>query len=173
MPRSRYVVQDADRPHFVTCTVHGWLPVFTQPEAAQVIIDCWRFLQGNREFILFGYVIMVNHLHFVGASPDLTKTVREFKSFTARKILNILRADGAYPFIEQLTDGSARCKLWRTGSHPEQVRDTKMLRQKLTYMHGNPVKRGYVDDPLHWRHSSARNYAGLEGLIEVMTDWQL
>jgi hypothetical protein len=35
-----------------------------------------------------------------------------------------------------------------------------MMLQKLEYMHVNPVKRGYVDDPLHWRYSSARNYAG-------------
>jgi putative transposase len=46
-----------------------------------------------------------------------------------------------------------------------------MLRQKLEYIHRNPVKRGYVDDPVHWRYSSARNYAGQPGLIEVFTDW--
>jgi hypothetical protein len=33
------------------------------------------------------------------------------------------------------------------------------------------VKRGYIDDPVHWRYSSARNYAGMEGLIEVFTEW--
>lgn len=42
-----------------------------------------------------------------------------------------------------------------------------MLRQKLEYIHFNPVKRGYVDRPEDWRHSSARNYAGLAGLIDV------
>ena len=35
------------------------------------------------------------------------------------------------------------------------------------YIHLNPVKRGYVDRAEHWRYSSARNYAGAEGLIEV------
>jgi putative transposase len=30
--------------------------------------------------------------------------------------------------------------------------------QKLEYMHNNPVRRGYVDDPMHWRYSSARDY---------------
>ncbi len=43
--------------------------------------------------------------------------------------------------------------------------------QKLAYIHENPVKRGYVDDPVHWRYSSARNDAGLTGLIEVETRW--
>ena len=36
---------------------------------------------------------------------------------------------------------------------------------------GYPVVRGYVDDPVHWRYSSARNYAGQLGLIDVVTDW--
>jgi hypothetical protein len=46
-----------------------------------------------------------------------------------------------------------------------------VLRQKLDYIHQNPVKRGYVDSPEHWRYSSARNYAGQVGLIEVFTAW--
>ena len=46
-----------------------------------------------------------------------------------------------------------------------------MLLQKLEYIHNNPVKRGYVDDPSHLRYSSARNYAGLPGLIEVFREW--
>jgi hypothetical protein len=46
-----------------------------------------------------------------------------------------------------------------------------MMRQKIDYIHYNPVKRGFVDEPEHWRYSSARNYAGLPGLIDVATDW--
>ncbi|MNG28006.1 hypothetical protein D3C84_1132010 [compost metagenome] len=42
-----------------------------------------------------------------------------------------------------------------------------VMRQKLDYIHFNPVKRGYVDLPEQWRYSSARNYAGMEGLIEI------
>ncbi|WOD39955.1 hypothetical protein RRF56_04030 [Nodosilinea sp. E11] len=42
-----------------------------------------------------------------------------------------------------------------------------MMRQKLEYIHNNPVKRGYVDSPKHWRYSSARNYLGEPGLIAV------
>jgi steroid 5-alpha reductase family enzyme len=42
-----------------------------------------------------------------------------------------------------------------------------MLRQKVEYIHQNPVKRGYVDDPAHWRYSSYRNYLGEAGLLPV------
>jgi len=45
------------------------------------------------------------------------------------------------------------------------------MRQKVEYIHNNPVARGYVDDPVRWRYSSARNYARQAGLIEVVTQW--
>ena len=62
-------------------------------------------------------------------------------------------------------------QLWQEGSHPECIEGDVMLRQKLEYIHNNPVKRGFVDDPEHWRWSSARCYAGCEGLVEVFRDW--
>ncbi len=46
-----------------------------------------------------------------------------------------------------------------------------MMWQKLEYIHNNPVVRGYVNDPIHWRYSSARNYAGQVGLVPVTTQW--
>ena len=46
-----------------------------------------------------------------------------------------------------------------------------MLLEKLEYIHDNPVKRGYVDKPEHWRYSSARNYLGGDALIPVYTEW--
>jgi putative transposase len=62
-------------------------------------------------------------------------------------------------------------QVWQEGSKPKQIGSDEMMLQKLEYVHNNPVKRGYVDDPVHWRYSSARNYAGLPGLIEVVTNW--
>ncbi|NQT53388.1 hypothetical protein HQ576_15120 [bacterium] len=61
--------------------------------------------------------------------------------------------------------------MWREGSHPQLIQGEPMMRQKVDYIHQNPVRRGYVDDPLHWRYSSARDYAGEVGLIPVCTDW--
>ncbi|MAK90224.1 MAG: transposase, partial [Oleibacter sp.] len=48
---------------------------------------------------------------------------------------------------------------------------SEMMRQKIEYIHQNPVKRGYVDQDEHWRYSSARDYAGSEGLLPVDKSW--
>jgi hypothetical protein len=45
------------------------------------------------------------------------------------------------------------------------------MRQKIEYIHHNPVKRGLVDDPVQWIYSSSANYAGLPGLLDVEQKW--
>jgi len=39
--------------------------------------------------------------------------------------------------------------------------------QKLDYLHYNPVVAGWVDEPEHYLYSSARDYAGDKGLIDI------
>jgi putative transposase len=177
MSRSRYRFNDEHYPHYFTCSVVEWLPVFARPDVATIVLDSWRFLQKHGRLTLLGYVIMENHLHAIATSPNLSKEVGDFKSFTARKIIDLLqvRHDSV---VELLEFFKARHKtgqqfqVWQEGSHPQQVSTEEMLIQKLEYIHYNPVKRGYVDEPTDWRYSSARNYAGREGLIEVCTDWR-
>jgi len=45
------------------------------------------------------------------------------------------------------------------------------MRQKIDYIHQNPVKRGYIEQPEHWRYSSARDYVGVDGLLPVDKSW--
>jgi REP element-mobilizing transposase RayT len=178
MSRSRYRFGEAHYPHFMTCTVVGWLPVFTRPQCVQIVLDSWQFLQDQKRLTLLGYVVMENHLHFIATSPNLSKEVGNFKSFTARKMIDWLQERGEESLLRQLTDEKDVFKvdrahqLWQEGSHPKQILNEEMMEQKLTYIHYNPVRRGYVDDPTHWRYSSARNYAAQQGLVAVVTDWR-
>ncbi len=46
-----------------------------------------------------------------------------------------------------------------------------MYAQKAEYIHYNPVRRGYVDQPEHWNYSSARNYfLDDDSIIKVKKD---
>ncbi len=177
MPRSRYRIGETEYPYFLNCTVAGWLPVFTRPEAVQIVLDCWDFLRQNREFVLYGYVVLENHLHLIASAPDLTNAMKSFKMFTAKAIIELLERHSAEMPLRHLRALKLRHKtrseyqVWQEGSHPKQIANEEMMRQKLEYMHNNLVKRGYVNEAVHWRYSSARNYAGLRSLIDVGADW--
>jgi REP element-mobilizing transposase RayT len=177
MARSRYRFAEHDRPHFLTCTVVEWLPVFTRQEAAQVLFDAWAHQQQHKGLRLYGFVVLENHLHAVAQAPDLPKTWRGFKSFTARRLLELLREHGARLLLERMAfafkaqRADREHQFWQEGSHPQGIEGEAMLRQKLEYIHNNPVKRGFVDRPEDWRWSSARNYLGRQGVVDVYTGW--
>ena len=177
MGRSRYEILEPGYPHFLTCTVHNWVPVFSRPAAAQLVIDSWKFLIEQRRIVLFGWVLMENHVHWVAQADDLGNQIHDFKAFTAKKILDRLRLDDEASVLRRLGSGSIARRgdrthqFWEEGSHPQALISDAMMPQKLEYIHDNPIKRGYVDQPQHWRYSSARDYAGESGLIPVTTSW--
>jgi len=175
MGRSRYTITEADKSHFMTCTVMEWLPVFTRPEVVQIILDCWQFQQQEKGLKLYGYVVLENHLYFIAQAPNLNKCMQEFKLFTARQIIDHLKNKHVKQILTRLR--FAKCahktdceyQFWQEGVHAEMVFSDDIMREKLIYIHNNPVKRGYVDKAEHWRYSSARNYEAQMGVIEVDT----
>ena len=59
-------------------------------------------------------------------------------------------------------------QLWQQDNHPIELYDVKILHQKLDYIHYNPVVAGIVERPEDYLYSSARDYCGLPGLIDVI-----
>jgi len=177
MARSRYKIIERSQPHFLTCTILDWIPLFMNPEIVEIILGSLRFLQQEARLTLYAYVIMENHLHLVAAGDDLGKEIGDFKSYTAREIIEYLKARHFVHLLEKLRLGKLRHRtdrtyqVWQEGVHPELIQGQEMMRQKIEYIHANPVSRGYVDDPTHWRYSSARNYNGEPGLLEVAKEW--
>ena len=177
MARDRYKFIDGEHPHFMTCTIVNWIPIFSSKTCAEFVLSSLRFLQENKRITLFAYVILENHLHLIASAKDLSKEVGNFKSFTARQIIDYLQEKKANRVLKQLAENrldyrtDRTYQLWQQGSHPKVIQGEQMMRQKINYIHQNPVKRGYVDEAIHWRYSSARNYEGMKGLIPVELGW--
>jgi putative transposase len=116
---------------------------------------------------------MENHLHLLASAANLSKEIGNFKSFTARSIIDCLQKNQSNSLLAHLKSAKQPYKhdqqyqLWQEGFHPQAILTQAMFKQKLEYIHNNPVKRGYVDEPAHWRYSSYRNYMGEEGLLKV------
>lgn len=177
MGKSRYKIYEPTHPHFVTCTVLHWIPIFTRVESVQIILDTLEFLKIKDNLKIFSYVVLENHLHLVVQSNDLNKTMESFKKFTAKKILEMLKEENVTTILEQLSfykkshHKGKDYQVWEEGYQPKLMQSDEMMISKIIYIHHNPVKRGYVDEACHWRYSSARDYEGGVGLIGVERFW--
>jgi len=153
-----------------------WIPIFTRPEAVDIVLESLRFLMKDG-LKVFAYVILENHLHLIAQSEDLGRDIARLKSFTAKQLVQYLSEKNVKLVLDQLAfykkahKGDRAYQLWQEGCHPEWIQNDEMMREKIEYIHQNPVKRGYVDVAEHWRYSSARNYAGQIGLLDVAVTW--
>lgn len=174
MPRSRYkILTEGKHPYFITSSVVNWTPVFGNTAIANIVFESLAFLQKQKRLSLHAYVLMENHLHLIVSADDLAKEMRNFKSFTARKSIDWYQEHNKQWILGQLREHRKHHKtdqsyqFWQEGFHPKLIQTDVMLQNKLEYIHNNPVERGFIDDPAHWRYSSYRNYMGLEGVIGV------
>ena len=173
MGRSRYKIYEPIAPHFITCTILHWIPIFTRVETTDIIYESLKYLQKSDNLKLHAYVILENHLHLVASSDDIGKSMRKFKTHTAKEILKYLQEKNVKTILEQLAfykkahKKNATYQLWQEGIQPKLIVNEKMMIDRINYIHHNPVKRGYIDDAKCWRYSSARNYKDMDGLIEI------
>ena len=151
-------------------TVVHWSPVFVKKERMDVLVDSLRYCIENKGLNVFAYCIMKTHLHMLVNTDDphhLKDTIRDFKKFVTKRIVNLLKTERDEESVRLLKLFShearfsakhARYKLWMVGNHAIEVSDEKMAWIKINYIHNNPVKAGYVPYHYNWEYSSASNY---------------
>ena len=170
--RSRYKIYESHGAHFITSTVVEWLPVFISPACCDILVRSLEHCRIHRGLKIYGWVIMENHFHAVVEGEDLADTVANFKKFTAHEILAQLGVERREWLLNQLAfycaahKTASKHQVWQEGVHPQQIMGDEMMRQKLDYLHNNPVKRGWVTAPEHWRYSSAHEWLG--GALPVL-----
>jgi len=171
--RSRYRITEENYPYFMTTTTVAWIPVFTRKPYLELLINSLNFCRQHKDLKILAYVIMDNHIHLVVAGEKLSDTIKEFKSYTAREIVLLAQEENKSWLLNQLqfhkhdhkTD--SHHQVWQEGFHPQQIYSEEVLRQKVAYLHHNPVRAGLVARAEDWFYSSARNYAGLPAPLEI------
>jgi REP element-mobilizing transposase RayT len=170
--RSRYRINNENAAHFITSTIVEWLPVFNTEGCCDIIIRSLDYCRERKGLKIYAWVIMDNHFHAMLSGPDLSRTITDLKKFTAREILEQLKVEGREWLLNQLAYYRAAHKrasvhqIWQEGVHPQSIASDAIMLQKLEYLHSNPVKRGLVASPEHWRYSSAHEW--LPGAIPVL-----
>ena len=95
MTKEGYVIRDQSKAHFITATVVDWVDVFSRKIYRDSIIDCLNFYVKNKGMLVYGYVIMSNHIHLVlqSSAGELSDLLRDFKKFTAKTILEKIKTE--------------------------------------------------------------------------------
>ena len=126
---------------------------------------------------IYGYCIMPSHVHLIfrSATGDPSGLIRDFKGFTARKMLKLIAENPQESRREWLlwmfekagskNSNVEKMQFWQQHNQPIEIWSYPVFKQKLDYIHNNPIETGFVTDPTDWKYSSARNYGNNDHTI--------
>ena len=173
-----YTIKEQEKAHFITATVVDWIDVFSRKSYRDYIIECFDYCIKNKGMILYGYVIMSNHIHMIIQSNDgkLSDLLRDFKKFTAKTILEKIQSEPEsrrewmlerFKLATKTHSRNKNYQFWQYGNHAEEIFTEQFLWSKLDYIHMNPVRAGIVIKMDDYVYSSASNYMNVTGIIQV------
>ncbi len=166
--------------YFITNVIFCRFPVFTQPSFIISIIDSLNFYRYKQSYKVLGYVVMPDHLHVIiwpFGEASVSDIMRDFKRFTSGRIARQAQVEDKKEWLDAFRAAGkkterAEYKVWQDDYWDTNIFSDEMLRQKLDYMHNNPVRARLIDNPSEYPYSSYRNYELDDNtLIEIDKDW--
>ncbi|WP_319499923.1 transposase [uncultured Draconibacterium sp.] len=182
MPADNYFISDQNASYFLTFTVVNWLDVFTRKEYKIVVVDSLNYCIKNKGLTVFIWCLMSNHLHLVCRAKErnsISAIVRDFKKFTSKAIVKMIqeipesRRDWLLYHFESAGKFDNRIqhfKFWQETNHAVLLDTSEKIDQRINYTHENPVKALIVAQPHEYLFSSAIDYSGTKGLVDVEID---
>lgn len=172
-------IKDENALYFLTCATVEWIDVFTKLKYKKVFVDSLNYCIKNKGLEVYAWVLMSNHFHMIAKAKvgfNLSGIFRDMKKHITNEILRIIfeepEARRSWILGEMKKAGRNNSKrqtyqLWRNDNHPIHLFSTKIIAQKVRYIHNNPVKEGLVSNPEDYVFSSARDYSGENGLVGI------
>ena len=143
-----------DRIYFITCTTKNWYYIFDRHNRWKTLADSVKYCQKHKGLKVFAYVFMLNHIHLLVESPDVSGFLRDFKKHTSFELMKNMQK--TEPTVAELFKGEGdKYSIWQKTNMPKLVETEKFFAQKKEYIEFNPVRKNYVELPEHWVHSSA------------------
>jgi putative transposase len=158
--------------HFITFSCYRRRPLLGTARARDCFVKILDLVRSKRKFLLLGFVVMPEHVHLLVSEPAASNPSVALQVLK-QQVSRSLRKKRKRPPAGQLRLKFAEAQMeethfWQRRFYDFNVWSEKKFKEKLAYMHANPVKRGLVFHPNDWPWSSWRHYAfGEKGLIRV------
>ena len=125
---------------------------------------------------------MSNHIHCLCRASkgySLSDIIRDYKKFTAKKIIKLIEVGAEsrkewmlkkFEYAGQRLNRISNYKFWKDDNHAIEISDleTKLIEQKLDYIHNNPMNSMIVFEPQEYVFSSAKDYCNEKGLVNIV-----
>jgi putative transposase len=174
-----YKFRDNSKLYFITYTVINWIDVFIRKPYMDILVESWKYCQQKKGLEIYSWVIMPSHVHLIiGTNKNpLDNIVRDMKSFTSTQLKKTIRGYLGESrntwMLNMMRDAGMKnsnnndWQFWQQHNMPLEIDSNEMFYRVMNYIHRNPVKAGFVRHEKDWLYSSAGDFHGQKGLIDL------
>lgn len=173
--------------YFVSFATVYWLDVFTRQVYFNVLADSIHYCRAEKGMELYAYCFMPSHacpelgrrVHFIfrSSNEQPMELLQAFKKHTAKKVIEAIENNPQESRKEWLLwmferagkkqGNVSKYQFWQHHNKPIELWSESVVKQKIDYIHNNPVESGFVTNPVEWKYSSARNYQDDSTILEI------
>jgi len=153
----RVIHDDQLHAHFVTFSCYRRRRLLDDDRAKGVVLGVLNSQLVGRKATCVGFVVMPDHVHAIVWFPipgQLSLFIQQWKRLSSHQIRRLVHGK-LVRYAEKIGDADP---FWQAKYYPFNLYSEEKVREKLTYMHENPVRAGLVAKPCDWAYSSARYY---------------
>jgi REP element-mobilizing transposase RayT len=174
-----YQIKNQEAPYYLTFQIVYWIDLFSRKSYRDIVIESLKHCQKQKGLEIFAWVIMSNHVHIIARSTtnDLSGTIRDFKKYTSKKIIEEIErsAESRKEWMLRLFIHAAKrqnkkgdYQIWTHENHAIELFGNDFIQSKVEYIHNNPIRAGIVNKAEEYNYSSAAVYVDMEGLLEII-----
>jgi putative transposase len=155
--------------HFITFSVFKKRKLLDFDQPKRIMLGVLNHQLKSLSSKCVGFVIMPNHVHsliWLNDPMELTRFIHGWKRMSSFKIREWY-TQHAPTYFEDFGKGD---QFWQPKNYTFHVYSEKKLKEKLDYMHMNPVREKLVERTVDWKWSSARWYHDRRS-VGVKIDW--
>ncbi|MEQ1604858.1 MAG: transposase [Pyrinomonadaceae bacterium] len=174
-PKTMFRISRTTPAYYFTSVAHHRLPIFKTDKVKEVLCDAFSEVRNRHGIFILAYVIMLDHVHLlVYSEKEMSNALRLLNGVAARRIILYLKENGfarsLFKLRGETRERNHKHSVWQ--HHPDslEIFGEDTFRQKVEYIHQNPVRAGLEVDPLEYRFSSARLWAGCGAHEPLLTD---
>ncbi len=175
----KYKFYNQEGLYFVSFAAVYWLDIFVRDNYFITLLESLDYCRKNKGMEIYAWCIMPSHVHLVFRAKEQNPGVllKELKTFTSKKLQKAIvehpqesRKEWLLWMMERAGSQNSNVKhrqFWQQHNQPIELWSPAVIDQKIEYIHHNPVEAGFVTEPHHWKYSSALDYSGGKGLLEI------
>ena len=132
--------------YFVTTVTYERKPIFMCEKAIDLLLMTIEYFKLTLDYKIFAFCILPEHIHLViqpSGVHDLSFIMKMIKGEFSRRFNKLIGTSG---------------HIWQKRFYDEGIRNENMLREKINYIHFNPVKHNIVSTLDAFQHSSFQYY---------------